>query len=400
MPWHKKVTRSSRSEPSPSTNWGFSRLKFDHGGLSHGKLALLECAGTFPDGSSFDLPQQAALPLPLEIPSGTLNRVVTLTRPQRAKIGVRANRAQPLMRATPFKLAFADQIPADWPALGVGRITDGRSDRGSPPELAFIPPCLDYRVSPLLADFVSELAGLLHQRGASIVERLGRQGSGVAANVGDFLQLLLINRTEPRLAHIRRLDGVHPERLFQLWLALAGELASFCAPRQAPVYPEYRQHDLASCFLPLIADLRVALREAAPPRILKLPLRFRAHGIHIAAVPERTVLNDALFVLSARAALPDDRLVRLLPRHVKIAPVEAIETHINLQLPAIRLHFLPTPPRQLPFQSGLRYFALNSEHALWNDLAASSGIAIHVAGIFPGLQLGLWAIRSGEERAT
>jgi type VI secretion system protein ImpJ len=400
MPWHKKVTRSARSEPSHSTNWGFSRLKFDPGGLLRGKLALLECAGTFPDGSSFDLPQQAALPRPLEIPSGTLNRVVSLTRPQRAALGIRATRAQSLMKTSPFKLAFAEQIPADWPALGVTRITDGRSDRDSPPEPAFIPPCLDYRVSPLLADFVSELGGLLHQRGARIVGRLGRQGSAVAANVSDFLQLLLINRTQPLLSHISHLDGIHPERLFQLCLALAGELASFFATRQASVYPEYRQHDLASCFLPLIADLRVALREPAPPRILNLPLQYRANGIHTATVPERLVLNDALFVLSARATLPDDQLVRLLPRHVKIAPVEVIETFINLQLPAIRLHFLPTPPRQLPFQSGLRYFALNSEHPLWSDLAVSAGIAIHVAGHFPGLQIGLWAIRSGEERAA
>jgi len=40
------------------------------------------------------------------------------------------------------------------------------------------------------------------------------------------------------------------------------------------------------------------------------------------------------------------------------------------------------------------YFELDQTHELWGQLTSSGGVAMHVAGEFPGLTLEFWAIRS------
>jgi type VI secretion system protein ImpJ len=50
-------------------------------------------------------------------------------------------------------------------------------------------------------------------------------------------------------------------------------------------------------------------------------------------------------------------------------------------------------PRQIPFHAGFVYFELDQTHELWRQLKDSGGIALHVAGDFPGIAMKLWAVR-------
>jgi type VI secretion system protein ImpJ len=54
---------------------------------------------------------------------------------------------------------------------------------------------------------------------------------------------------------------------------------------------------------------------------------------------------------------------------------------------------LPVAPRELPYHAGYQYFELDSHHELWRGLDSSAGVAIHIAGEFPQLELECWAIR-------
>jgi type VI secretion system protein ImpJ len=81
------------------------------------------------------------------------------------------------------------------------------------------------------------------------------------------------------------------------------------------------------------------------------------------------------------------------PAQIKIGSVEKIRELVNLSLPGIQAAPLPVAPRQIPYHSGCAYFQLDRSNELWAQLAGSGGIAIHVAGEFPGLQMELWAIK-------
>ena len=85
------------------------------------------------------------------------------------------------------------------------------------------------------------------------------------------LLLQVVNRFQPQFAHLQRLPVLHPERLYDLCLGLAGELATFRDPRRPVAYPEYRHDDLASCFRAVMADLRQSLSMVLEQTALPVP---------------------------------------------------------------------------------------------------------------------------------
>ena len=64
-----------------------------------------------------------------------------------------------------------------------------------------------------------------------------------------------------------------------------------------------------------------------------------------------------------------------------------------LLLPGIAVRPLPVAPRQIPFYAGASYFELDRNSPHWQQMQASGGFAIFVAGDFPNLHMELWAIR-------
>ena len=81
------------------------------------------------------------------------------------------------------------------------------------------------------------------------------------------------------------------------------------------------------------------------------------------------------------------------PATIKIGSVEKIRELVNLQLPGVTLRPLAVAPRQIPYHAGFAYFELERSGEHWNVLQTSGGIALHVGGEFPGLQIEFWAIR-------
>ena len=100
-------------------------------------------------------------------------------------------------------------------------------------------------------------------------------------------------------------------------------------------------------------------------------------------------------MLAVNARMPDDALRARFPSQVKIGPVERIRDLVNLQLPGVGLRALPVAPRQIPYHAGNTYFELDTRNNdLWRQLDQSGGLAMHIAGEFPGLELAFWAIRT------
>ena len=92
---------------------------------------------------------------------------------------------------------------------------------------------------------------------------------------------------------------------------------------------------------------------------------------------------------------PGEVLRSRFPTQVKIGPVERIRDLVNLQLPGVVLRPLPVAPRQIPYHAGFNYFELDTRNnELWKQLETSGGMAMHIAGDFPGLELEFWAIRA------
>ena len=402
---------------------GFYQLKIDADLLRTGKLSLTACKGIFPDGTPFDLPEQDALPRPLEVPVEVRDEIVYLAIPLRrmgaaetdsashpdglaryridertVKDNTGGSEGEALLQIGKLKssLLFQTQERSGYSCLPVARIIEVRTDRTIVIDDHFIPANLNCAAIPQLTGFLRELYGLLNTRGEAIAGRVAMAGHGGVAEIADFLLLQMVNRYQSLFEHFSNTTGLHPENFYRSAIQLAGELGTFFRPDKRPAkLPMYDHDNLQATFSPLMEELRELLGKVYEPTAIQIPLSKPKFGVYAAKRPDVNLINNALFVLAANAQLPPDTLRSLFPQQVKIGPVEEIQRLVNSSLPGITIHPLPVAPRQIPFHAGFTYFELSQQGHLWEKMTTSGGFAVHVGGSFPGLELEFWAVRKG-----
>jgi type VI secretion system protein ImpJ len=292
-----------------------------------------------------------------------------------------------------LKLLLAKDQRDEYACVGIVHVLEQQADKQILLRDDYIPTVANCRAAPRLAGFVTELQGLLHQRGETLAARVSEGGRG-AAEIADFLLLQAVNRYEPLIAHLAELDGLHPEDLYRVLVMRAGELATLTSTsRRTRAFPAYKHHDLRATFAPVMAALRDAFATVQKETATPLALVERRFGIRVSQIGDRTLFKTAVFVLAVRADMPADELLRRFPATIKIGSVEKIRDLVNYALPGITLRPLAVAPRQIPYHAGFAYFELERGSPLWAELETSGGIAIHVDGTFPGLHLEFWAIR-------
>lgn len=401
--------------------WGLKEIKVDQDLLKTGKFALTSCSGVMPDGTQFELPDEADAPLVLELDETIENAVIYLALPVHHARGLdidfngggdptRRFRVQELDAADSsgvsdqpaelqvgrlqLRLMLESEERSGYHCVALARVIQVGADKNVVFDEDFIVPALDCRAAPKLSGFLGELVGLLHQRGDSIAGRVTESGRGGAAEIADFLLLLAVNRYEPLIAHLTRVPDLHPEALYRLLVQMAGEFATFATKeKRTPAFPEYRHDDLKSTYLPVLASLRQSLSMVFERSAVSIPLEERKFGIRVGTVSDRKLLTESMFVLAVNADVPADGLRRTFPAQIKIGPVEKIRDLVNRALPGISIEALPVAPRQIPFHAGVTYFSLDTRSPFWKELDRSGGLAVHVAGKYPGLEMALWAIR-------
>jgi type VI secretion system protein ImpJ len=410
-----------RTSALRSNGWGFSELEFERDLLVTGKLALRRARGVFPDGTPFCMPDDDPLPPAMEVLSSVRDSTVFLalplrragaleisrggttgdvTRLQLQELEVRDNGGltdEPALLEVAglnARLLLQDEPLDEYSCIPLARILECKADRQVMLDDRFIPTVMRAGAAVQLASFMREVDGLLHQRGEAIGGRVTAGGRGATAEVADYLMLQAINRFEPVATHLAQSGNVHPEDLFCFAASLAGELATYTLPakRPNPLEP-YRHHDLRATFEPLFGSVRSVLGAVLEQAAVPIPLEVKRFGIRVGVVRDRSLLESGVLVLAAKADLPAEEFKRMFVAQVKTGPVERIADLVNLGLPGIALHAMPTPPRQVPYHSGFQYFEVEQTGELWRQLRTSGGIAIHAAGEFPGLQIELWAIR-------
>jgi type VI secretion system protein ImpJ len=403
--------------------WGLSALQVDETALLQGRVAITSARGVLPDGTAFVVPGDEPAPPALEVPADARDQIVVLAvamvRPGVAESDVESGeRAMPpryhaadievadshavSLREAPLqigrlnlRLMLARDANEGYTSVGVMRIVERRADGRITLDGQYVPPMLHAPAHVVLDGYLSEVHGMLHQRGEALAGRLAQPGRGGTGEIQDFLLLQVVNRFEPLFAHLRRLPVLHAERLYDLCLGLAGELCTFREQHRPPSYPAYRHDDLAACFKAVMVDLRQSLSMVLEQTAIPIDLQDRKHGVRVAIIADVQLQRSASFVLAVNAQMPGEALRSRFPTQVKIGPAERLRDLVNLQLPGVGLRPLPVAPRQIPYHAGFTYFELETRgNELWKQLETSGGLAMHIAGDFPGLALELWAIRA------
>ncbi|MEJ8472483.1 type VI secretion system baseplate subunit TssK [Roseibium algae] len=402
--------------------WGLRELTLDEELLKLGKIAVKSCTGLTPDGITFRIPQSESHPSALEVPNSVKNTVVYLAIPIRrhgttevdmtgapnsvaryevdeieVTDSMGTDRRSVQMAIGKLRLQFALDLDdlSDQIVIPIARIIEVRQDREIILDRAFIPSCTDARAAPPLHGFLRELEGLLSHRAEALAGRLNQNSNSKGvAEIADFLLLISVNRALPAIRHMLAIENAHPQAIYQALVSLAGELATFMSPEKlSPQFPAYRHDDLTNVFQPVFRTLRQHLSAVLEQNAVSIPIEARKYGISVAMIPDKRLLSSATFVLAAKAAVPAESVRRHFPTQAKLGPVEEIRQLVNSALPGIGLRPLPVAPRQVPYHAGVVYFELDADSSYWKQMTTSGGLAVHVAGDFPDLEMELWAIR-------
>jgi type VI secretion system protein ImpJ len=407
--------------------WGFSHFAIDAESLSLGKVVLASAAGIFADGTPFDTPGQTPPPAPLTILPEHLEQVIHLAVPIRTPNGEETSFDEPgaatasLARFSVFDTELRDansigqgsktvqlsrlrlrllpqrELTDAWIGLPLTRVTTLRSDGSIALDTTLIPPVAGYAASTLLKDWLTNLHGLCRLRAESLAGRLsGNDGkSSEAAEVSDFLLLQILNRYEPLFEHWLRVGDTSPEQLYTALRTLSGELATFvrASTRRPQPHPAYEHANPYLSFKELIADVQSLLNDVLVRSAQSIPLADRPNGVRVASLDPAELQGFSGLVFAVAAHTPLDQLASQFPARCKVGPSDRLAELIRSHLPGIPLQTLPVPPRQIPFNAGFVYFQVDSRGPLWEHMVKHGGLALHVAGEFPGLRMELWGVR-------
>ena len=199
--------------------WGVHEYTVDQELLKLGKISIINAKGVFPDGTPFNFPGRDEPPPVLEVPAGTQAAIIYLALPVKRPGAVdvlEKDDTQGMARYYSAKsesrdvtidggdaiaidvgklrlrLLFEKDDLSGYACIGLLRISESREDKNVLLDDQYIPTCLDCTASLRLNGFVSEMIGLLHQRGESIAGRLADTQRGGTAEIADYMLLQLV----------------------------------------------------------------------------------------------------------------------------------------------------------------------------------------------------------------
>ncbi|MEM7213410.1 MAG: type VI secretion system baseplate subunit TssK, partial [Pseudomonadota bacterium] len=353
--------------------WGISALEIDHDLAQQGKFAVRRCAGVMPDGMTFDIPDHAPLPEPLELGEKISNAVIGLSVPAIAKnsreidfpdadSGSRYWRSNEPVIDAAAGTRTEEEIDVAHPRL-VYEVLDGSKSGSTQIGLArvveiqdktivfdgrYLPPALTSHAHAGFNGMVDRVIGWIETK----LEELSRYAADPTAGGGlqyaDYFMLQVLNREVPVLRHMRNSQYVHPERLYEQLLRLAGELATFAtSERLARSYDAYNHDDLITTFHPVMRDLQAALSARMERRAVRLELIERGTNAYVSPIQDRALFQHATFILEVSAGQSLKDIQQTFPSLFKLGPSTKMQEIVHAQLPGIPLQYIATPPRQI-----------------------------------------------------
>lgn len=404
--------------------YGLTALTINHDLLKLGKIGITAATGIMPDGTFFEIPYQDLIPQPLEVKISSEitskdiylalpinNDVISevdsahestteITRYKNNVASVRdlhtKNGGSTLLNLAQLapKLMQGSEDLSAYTALPICRIKEVHNDGSIILDEHFIPCITAIQVSTFLQKFLEEVSGLIAERAKQLASRIGSPSQQGIADVAEFLMLQLLNRYKANFTHLNKHKRLHPEPLYHQLVQICSELMTFTDDtRLGPIHVPYDHDNLTVSFQNLIIMTRQSLSIVLTPKAVSIPLSEEAIGLYIAVINDQKLLESAQFVLAVKSAMPEERLRKLFAQQTKITSPDKIRDLVTVQIAGVPITPLAAAPRQLPFHAGYTYFSLDIKASEWKSVLKAQSIAFHISGVFPELDMQLWAVR-------
>jgi type VI secretion system protein ImpJ len=425
--YHEELL-SSRFRSISSYEFGILDLQINREAIANGNFQMNSCYAVLPDGLMINVPDTDAIPnlrpvgdhfhaekerlgVHLAIPArkvGAANFQANGSKPDAnlrflqegalVRDETSGTNEQPLAYArSNLRIIFDDELRDGFTSIKIAeleRTTTGQlsiSDN-------YIPPVLKASASPWLSNMLRQLVEILITKSSSLGEQRRQRNASLAdfttSEVAVFWLLHTVNSYVPTMTHLFKTPLVHPEKLYIEMAELVGKLMTFSTEVHPKDIVRYEHEDLYFTFSQLSAQLRELLETVIPSRCVPIPLEKINPTLYIGRVEDERLLKDAGFYLAVNAQMPEAKLIEGVPRVVKIASRDVIDTVVGRALPGVVLSHANPPPAPIPSRVGFRYFQLDTTGAYWEGIKGSKVIAVYVPEKIPDEKLEMYAVKS------
>jgi type VI secretion system protein ImpJ len=403
--------------------WGVQRLSIDDKALATGKLRVLGLALRFPDGELVDAPGEDGLPAEIDLAPAAAGQATTwyaalpALKPFGGNFGppgqasnaarfVQSNQDTPDLytQASRAQLAYlqktlrlvSEHEPRDaYTHLALLRL---RSLGSGAWELdpAFVAPSLSVASAPLLLQQLRRLQEALQARVAELVEHHREPTRGVVEfRAGDMASFWLLHTASAAcaaLSHHLNHPALHPERLYEQLLGVAGALLTFSKKWVLADLPPYDHGNPAPAFEKVHQVIHELLATVISSQCVDIPLILARPCYYTGAFDAAKVADNSTFYVAVSAAMPALELAAAVPTQFKVGAPDDVEKCVLSAIPGVRLTHAAQPPAALPVRPGTCYFALDPGGPMALRMKKAQSVSIYVPSSIPDLKLQLIAL--------
>ena len=424
--YHEELL-NSRVRSMMQHEYGIVELRFSAEAIANGNFQLTTCRGVLPDGLFVNVPDAETAPdmrpignhfrvdaerlgVHLAIPAkkmgeanfqasgaGTNGNLRYLQEGRKIKDETTGANEQAVAYAkSNLRIIFDDELRDGFTSMKIAELQ--RTPTGQLKVADdYIPPILKISANDWLTAMLRQIVEILITKGASLSEQRRQSNASLAdfttSEVAVFWLLHTINNSIPIMSHYFRSPVLHPERLYEEFVRLIGQLMTFSIEMHPKDIVKYDHDDLHFTFSNLAAQLRDLLETVIPSRCVAIPLEKTRDTLYVGRIDDERLIKEAGFFLAVRAQMPEAKLIEGVPRVVKIASRDVIDSVIGSALPGVVLTHASPPPAPIPARVGFKYFQLDNIGPYWSGIAGSKVISVYVPTDIPDEKLELYAVK-------
>ncbi len=408
-------------------DYGVLNLQVNSEAVANGNFQITNCRAVMPDGLLVNVPDAEAVPdlrpvgehfkvekdklgVHLAIPARKMGEANFQSSGAAASSNVRflqegalvkdetsGGNEQPLAYAkSNLRIIFDDELRDGFTSLKIAELQRTPTGQLKISE-DYIPPVLKVSASVWLVNMLRQLVEILITKSGSLGEQRRASNASLAdfttSEVAVFWLLHTINSSIPTMSHYFRSPLLHPEKLYLEMGTLVGKLMTFSLEVHPKDIVKYDHDDLYFTFYNLSMQLKDLLETVIPSRCVPIPLEKTRDTLYVGRIEDERLLKEAGFYLAVRAQMPESKLIEGVPRVVKIASRDVIDSVIGSALPGVVLTHSNPPPAPIPSRVGFKYFQLDSIGPYWNGIAGSKVIAVYVPNEIPDEKLEMYAVK-------
>jgi type VI secretion system protein ImpJ len=213
-----------------------------------------------------------------------------------------------------------------------------------------------------------------------------------SGDMSSFWLLHTASSAYATLSHHFHHPSLHPERLYEQLLDVAGGLMTFSKSWTLADLPSYQHGDPGPAFTKLHTIIRELLDTVISSKYFAIALNEVRPSYHIGALDSGKIDDKTSFYIAVSADIPALQLVDVVPLRFKVGAPDDVEKFVLSALPGVRLQYTPQPPAALSVRPETCYFMLESKGQMYERMLKAQSISIYVPAGMKELKLELLAV--------